>query len=68
MLLIMEDTSFKVGADSSNYENVMGKHGCGNINDDGERLVEFCLNNNYVIGGTIFPHKNIHKLTWKSPN
>ena len=24
------------------------------------------FNNNCVIGGTIFQHKNIHKLTWKS--
>ena len=66
--LIMGDINAKVGTDNSNCEDVMGKHGCGNINDNGEWLVEFCLNNNCVIGGTIFPHKNIHKLTWKSPD
>jgi len=46
----------------------MGKHGSGSINDNGERLVDFCSNNNCIIWGTIFPHKNIHKLTWKSPD
>ena len=24
--------------------------------------------NNLVIGGTIFEHRDIHKLTWNSPN
>lgn len=28
----------------------MGKHGCGNIEDNGERLVDLCLNNNCVVG------------------
>jgi hypothetical protein len=46
----------------------MGKYGCDNINDNGERLVDLCGTNNLVIGGTIFPHKEIHKLTWISPN
>ena len=36
--------------------------------DNGEKFVNFCLNNNCVIGGTIFQHKEIHKLTWKSPD
>ena len=66
MLLIMGNTNAKIGADNSNCEDVMRKHGCGIMNNKGERLVEFCLNNNRVIGGTIFPHKNIYELTWKT--
>ena len=66
MLVIMGDMNAKVGADNTGRERAMGKHGCGVINENGERLVDFCLNNNCVIGGTIFPHKTIHKLTWKS--
>ncbi|KAL7388229.1 hypothetical protein ABVT39_009511 [Epinephelus coioides] len=58
----------KVGTDNSNYKRTMGTHGCGERNNNGERLVDFCTNNNLVISGTFFPHKNIHKLTWKSPN
>ena len=70
MLLIMGDLNAKVGDhdDNKGRERVMSKHGCGTRNDNGERLVDFCLNNNCTIGGTIFPHKNIHKFTWKSPD
>lgn len=66
LLLIMGDINDKVGLDNSKCEAPMGKRGCGSINDNGERLVDFCLNNNCIIGGTIFPHKTIHKLTWRS--
>lgn len=34
----------------------------------GERLLEFCTTNDLVIGGTLFPHHNIHKLTCCSTN
>ncbi|XP_062592784.1 craniofacial development protein 2-like [Saccostrea cucullata] len=30
-------------------------------------ILGFCGNNNLVIGGTFFPHREIHKLTWASP-
>lgn len=61
----MGDINVKVGLDNSNCEVVMGKYGCGSIDDNGERLVEFCLNNNCIIGGIIFFYKNIYKLIWK---
>lgn len=38
------------------------------MNVNGERLAEFCTMHNLVIGGTVFQHKDIHKLTWHSPN
>ena len=31
-------------------------------------LTECCAFNSMIVGGTIFPHRNIHKLTWTSPN
>ncbi|XP_025097624.1 uncharacterized protein LOC112565936 [Pomacea canaliculata] len=58
----------KVGNDNTHVERTMGRHGCGCMNENGERLVELCTMYNLVIGGTLFPHRNVHKLTWCSPN
>ncbi|KAL3884234.1 hypothetical protein ACJMK2_030452 [Sinanodonta woodiana] len=46
----------------------MGHHGIGMMTDNGERLINFCQENDLVIGGTLFEHKDIHKLTWTSPD
>ena len=46
----------------------MEKHGCGDLNDNSERLATFSIANNLVIGGTLFPYRNIPKFTWYSPN
>nr|KAG5695243.1 hypothetical protein BaRGS_008071 [Batillaria attramentaria] len=40
----------------------------GTQNENGELFTEFCTTNDLVIGGTIFPHKTIHKTTWTSPD
>ena len=64
IIIIMGDLNAKVGADNSGIDRVMGRHGSGIINENGERLVEFCTTNNLVIGGTLFPHREIHKITW----
>ncbi|VDP43472.1 unnamed protein product [Schistosoma margrebowiei] len=57
-----------VGTDNTGYEDIMGRHGLGERNENGERFADLCAFNKLVIGGTIFPHKRIHKTTWTSPD
>ena len=68
MIVVMGDMNAKVGNNNTNREEVMGKFGIGVMNDNGERLCDFGSANGLVITGTIFPHKEIHKLTWRSPD
>ena len=68
ILLILGDLNAKVGSDNIGREHVMGKCGIGTMNDNGERLADFCEGNNLLIGGTLFQHKDIHKTTWTSPD
>jgi hypothetical protein len=68
ILIVMGDMNAKVGSNNSGRERIMGKHGVGEINENGELFLDFCGMNDLVIGGTVFPHKNIHKTTWTSPD
>ena len=64
----MGDFNAKIGMDNTGYEDIMGTHGLGQMNENGERFADLCALNQLVIGGSIFPHKHIHKATWISPN
>ena len=37
-------------------------------NDNGVRLVNFAKSKNLVVKNTMFPHRNVHKYTWTSPD
>ena len=63
----MGDLNAKVGSERIGREREIGPHGIGNINENGELFSDFCAVNRLVIGGTLFPHKNCHKITWVSP-
>ena len=68
VLIVMGDLNAKIGEDNGGWEKVMGKHGLGRMNENGEKLAKFCGNNDLVIGGSLFKHRDIHKITWTSPN
>ena len=68
ILLVMGDFNAKVGMNNEGHENIMGKHGIAERNENGENLLDICHRNNLVVTGTIFPHKDKHKVTWISPN
>ena len=68
MKIVMGDLNAKVGDDNTGRELIMGRHGVGTCNENGELFTDFCSFNDLVIGGTIYPHKRIHKTTWTSPD
>ncbi|VDP49108.1 unnamed protein product [Schistosoma curassoni] len=64
----MGDLNAEVEIDNIGYEDIMGRYELGERNKNGEKFVNLCVFNKLVIGGTIFPHKRIHKATWISPD
>ena len=68
MTILMGDFNVKIGSDNTGYEDIMGTHGLGQMNENGEHFANLCTLNQLVIGGSIFPHKCIHKATWRSPD
>ena len=67
LLIVLGDLNARPRNNNTVRDHVMGKHGIGTINDNGERLFHFCDENNMVIGGTLFRHRNI-KTTWTLPS
>jgi exonuclease III len=66
--IIMGDLNAKIGSNNVGLEQVMGVQGVGEMNENGEMFLNFCANYDLVIGGTLFPHKTCHKITWVSPD
>ena len=66
--MLMVDFNAEVGEDNKGYETIMGQQGLGCMNENGELFADFCLSNDLVIAGTIFPHRRKHKATWVSPD
>ena len=68
MTILMRDLNTKIGADNHGYEEVMGRHGLCEMNENGEMFADLCASNRLVIGDSVFPHRRIHKDTWISPD
>lgn len=67
VLILMGDFNAKVGVNNEGLNHIMGKQGMGTRSENGELLIELCGNHKIVIGGTLFAHKQYHKITWTSP-
>ena len=66
--ILTGDCNAKLGSNSRGYEEVMGTHGIGEMNENGEMFADVCSFNRLIIGGSVFPHRRIHKATWVSPD
>ena len=66
-LLLLGDFNARVGRDYTSWENTIGRHGVGNENSNGTRLLSLCAQNELSITNTIFQQENRHKTTWMHP-
>jgi exonuclease III len=60
VMIVMGDMNAKLGSNNDGLEHVMGRHGIGNMNQNGELFGELCASCDLIIGGTVFPHKTCH--------
>ncbi|XP_022191946.2 craniofacial development protein 2-like [Nilaparvata lugens] len=68
-IIIMGDWNARVGNDITIGHECLGKHGAESVmNGSGKRMLEFCVDNDLLVGNSFFPHKSIHKITFESPN
>jgi exonuclease III len=68
IVILLGDLHEKIENDSLGLKNVMGRHDLGTRNENGDMFIDLCVNYNLIIGGSLFPHKDIHKATWVAPH
>ena len=66
ILLVAGDLNGHIGDDIRGFEEVMGVHGYGVRNHEGESILEFCQSKELRVINTMFTKKREHKITYKS--
>lgn len=66
--MILGDFNAKVGKEDVLWPTIGKESLHDECNDNGLRLVELATSKGMTVSSTKFPHKNIHKVTWCSPD
>ncbi|XP_017681949.1 PREDICTED: craniofacial development protein 2-like, partial [Lepidothrix coronata] len=66
-IIILGDFNARVGKNFEAWKGILGKHGVGNCNDNGQLLLEFCAEQQLTVTNIIFQQKDSLKTTWMHP-
>ena len=66
--MLLGNFNAKVGSDNIFKPTIGQERLHQDRNDNGVRLVIFATSKNLVVKSMMFPHRNIHKYTWTSPD
>jgi endonuclease/exonuclease/phosphatase family metal-dependent hydrolase len=66
--MVLGGFNAKVSKEDNNYPHA-GRNGLHEeCNGNGYKMIEFAAATDMIIGGTVFPHTNIHQVTWRLPS
>ena len=63
-ITIAGDLNARIGNDP--VANVVGNNGEHVLNNNGQKLIDFAVTNNFKITNSFFRHRYIHKYTWSA--
>ena len=66
-IIILGDFNARVGRAFDSWNGILGKHGVGNMNDNGQLVMELCASQNLSITNTFFEGKISRQESWKHP-
>ena len=66
-IYLLGDFNARVGADRESWPNVLGHHGIGKMNENGQRLLELCCYRKLCVTNTYFQNKACHRVSWRHP-
>jgi exonuclease III len=66
--ILLGDFNAKVGREDIFKPTIGNESLHGISNDDGSIVVNFATSKNLAVKSTMFPHRNINKYTWTSPD
>ena len=64
--MVMGDFNAKVGKGLE--DGIVGPHGLGKRNEEGDRLVQFCISKKLLVSNTCYQQPNRRLYTWTSPD
>jgi len=68
MKILLGDFNAKVGRENIFQPTIGNESVHPESYDNGIRLVNFATSKNLIVNSTKFPHRNINKYTWTSPD
>src|SRR5215510_5963872 len=68
MKILLGDFNAKVGREAIFKPTIGNESLYQDSNDNGVRILNFATSKNLVVKSTMFPHQNVHKYTWTSPD
>ena len=68
MKILLGDFNAKVERDNISKPTIGNESLHQDSNDNGVGIVKFATSKNLVVKSTMFPHRNIRKYTWTSPD